>query len=190
MTMAHVHDFAATLGMTTTCCPMSLQGFLGDLVRSLGENATLGSVLQTLDKHYGVVLNFDVLSKELYSIKHGMGENMAEFGVHLSQQVQILQMEYPGRIQQEHVEEVKQNHFYEGLSPGYLQLLAHKVNGENPVTYTELLLAAKKLERWMEARDPLVLKTTTTWSLNVTHSHSQGNLFPSRKLKGNHAFTS
>ena len=34
----------------------SLQGFLGDLARSLGKDATLGNVLQRLDKHYGVVM--------------------------------------------------------------------------------------------------------------------------------------
>ena len=56
-------------------------------------------------------------------------------------------MEYPGRMQQKHVEEVKWDHFYEGLSPKYWQILAHKVDGENPVTYSELLLAAPKLER-------------------------------------------
>ena len=68
-------------------------------------------------------------------------------------------------------------------------MLAHKVDGENPVTYSELLLAAWKLERWVEAKDPLLPKTTTARSSNVTHSHSQGNLFPSRKLKGSHTFT-
>ena len=118
-----------------------------------------------------------------------MGENVAEFEVCLSQQVQILQAEYPSRIQQEHVEEVKWDHFYEGLSPEYRWMLSHKVDGENPVTYSELLLAAWKLERWAEARDPLVPKTTTTRSSNVTCSHSQGNLFPSKKLKGNCTFT-
>ena len=41
----------------------------------------------------------------------------------------------------------------------------------------------------MKARDPLLPKTTTTRCSNVTHSHSQGNLFPSRKLKGSHTFT-
>ena len=68
----------------------SLQGLPGDLARSLGEVATLDNVLQTLDEHYGVIMTFDALSKELYSLKQGMGENMAEFGVCLSQQVQIL----------------------------------------------------------------------------------------------------
>ena len=85
----------------------SLQGFPGDLARSLGKDATLTDILHMLDEHYGVVVMFNALSKELYSLKQSSGENVAEFGVCLSQQVQILQSEYPGRIQQEHVEEMK-----------------------------------------------------------------------------------
>ena len=155
----------------------------------MGEDATLSDVIQTLDEHYGVVMIFDALNKELYSLKQGMGENVAEFRACISQQVQILQMEYLSRIQQEHVEEVKWDYFYKGFSPKYQWMLAHKVSGENPVTCSELLLTAQKLERWAEARDPLVLKTATAGNLNIAHSHPQGNLFPSRRLKGNHTFT-
>ena len=67
-------------------------------MRSLSEDATLGNVLQMLDEHYDVMKIFDALSKELYSLRQGMGENVTEFGVHLSQQVQKLQTDYPGRI--------------------------------------------------------------------------------------------
>ena len=49
-------------------------------MRSLGEDATLGNVLSILNKHYGVVMTFDTLSKEFYSLKQGMGENVAESG--------------------------------------------------------------------------------------------------------------
>ena len=68
------------------------------MARSLGEDAILSDVLQILDKHYGVVMMFVFLSKELYYLKEGSGENVAELEVHLSQQVQILQAECPGRI--------------------------------------------------------------------------------------------
>ena len=47
----------------------SLQGFLGDIVRSVGEDATLCDVLWMLDEHYGVMMTFDALSKELYFLK-------------------------------------------------------------------------------------------------------------------------
>ena len=68
-------------------------------------------------------------------------------------------------------------------------MLAHKVDGEHPTSYSALLLAAWKLDRWTEARDLLLLKTTTTGGLNVLHSQTPGNLFPSQKLKGNCTFT-
>ena len=188
MVMGHICILSLLLGWLSLAA-ICLQVFAripGRPGRSLGEDGTL---CHALHKHYGVVMTFDTLSKEFYFIKEGMGENVAEFGLHLFQQVQILQTEYPSRIQQEHMEEVKQDHFYKGLSPEYWQMLVHKVNGENPVTYSELLLTAQKLERWVEVRDPLLPKNPTTGSLNVTHSHSQGNLFPSRKLKDHCTFT-
>ena len=85
------------------------------------------------------------------------------FRVHLSQQVQILQKEYPGRIQQEHVEEVKLDHFYEGLSPECWQMLAHKVNGENPVTFPELLLTAWKLGKMGRSKRPPAPENPYYW---------------------------
>ena len=51
-------------------------------------------------------------------------------------------MKHPSRIQQEHVEEVKQDCFYDNLNPGYQWMLAHKLDGENHVTYSKYLLAA------------------------------------------------
>ena len=87
------------------------------------------------------------------------------------------------------MEEVKWVCFYEGLSPEYWWMLAHKGDGENLVSYSKLLLAACKLERQMEARDPLLPKTITTGISNIICSHSQGNLFPSRKLKSSCTFT-
>ena len=40
--------------------------------------------LWMLDEHYGMVMTFNILSKELYSLKQGMGENVAEFRVCIS----------------------------------------------------------------------------------------------------------
>ena len=142
----------------------SLQGFQGDLARSLGKDTTLNDIFQTLDEHYGMVMMFNALSKELYSLKQGSGKNVAEFGVHLSQQVQILQSECLERIQQENIEEMKEDHFYEGLNPKYRWMLAHKVDDEHPTRYSNLFLAAQKLERQAEARDLLLLKGSHTFT--------------------------
>ena len=167
----------------------SLQGFLGDLASSLGKDATLSDVLQMLDENYSVVMTFDVLSKEIYSLKQGLSENVAVFWVYLLQQVQILKSEYPGRIQPEHMEEMKCYHFCEGLYPEYWKMLAHKVDGEHPASYSNLLLATQSLERWSEAGDPLPPKMAATSGSNMIHSQMPGNLFLSHKLRGNHTFT-
>ena len=50
------------------CIFSLLHGFLGDLATSLGKDATLNDVLQTLDKHYSVVMTSDALSKKLYCL--------------------------------------------------------------------------------------------------------------------------
>ena len=68
-------------------------------------------------------------------------------------------------------------------------MLAHKVNGKHPTRYSDLLLAAWKLERHAEARGLLLLKTTPTGGSNVAQTQTLGNLFPSQKLKGTHTFT-
>ena len=62
----------ALVGMTATCCPLSLglcKDIQEDIARSLGEDATLGNVLQMLDEHYGVVITFNASSKKLFSLK-------------------------------------------------------------------------------------------------------------------------
>ena len=122
-------------------------------------------------------------------LQAGIGREWAKFWVHLSQQVQILKLEYPGRIQPEHMEEMKHDNFYEGLSPKYQWILVHKVDGENSAGYCGLLLAAWKLERRAQAWDPLLPETAVTCGLNVIHSQAPGNLIPSHMQKGNHTFT-
>ena len=141
-----------------------------------------------LDKHYSVVMTFDVLSKELFSLKQGSNKNVAEFRVHFLQQVEIFQSEYPRRIQLEHLEEMKCDHFYEDFNPEYRWMLVHKVDGNHPASYSNLLLAKQKLERLAEARDPLPPKTAATNGSTTMHSQMPGNLYPSCMLKGNCTF--
>ena len=65
----------------------SSQGFLGNIARSLGKDTTLSDIFQMLDKHYGILMIFHTLCRALCSLNQGLGENVAEYWVHLSQQV-------------------------------------------------------------------------------------------------------
>ena len=44
---------------------------------------------------------------------------------------------------------MKQDHFHEGLNPEYRQMLAHKVDGQIPAGYSDLLLAMRS---WKEGQ--------------------------------------
>ena len=46
----------------------SLQGYLGELVKSLGTDITLDDVLTILDKHYNSVKALDALNQELFTL--------------------------------------------------------------------------------------------------------------------------
>ena len=52
------------LSSLTAHVPIST-GFSNGIGSNLGTNATLQEVLQMLDEHYGVVMTFNVLNKEL-----------------------------------------------------------------------------------------------------------------------------
>ena len=45
-------------------------------------------------------------------------------------------------------------------------MVVHKMDCKHPASYSNLLLAAGKLERWAEPRDALLPKTTTTGGSN------------------------
>ena len=120
----------------------------------------------------------NALSKELYSLKQELGENVAEVWVPILQQIQIFQLEYPGRIQPEHIEEMKHDDFYEGFNPEYWQILAHKVDGEHQASCSNLLLVTWKLERQAEARDSLPPRTATTMDQRWCVLRWQGICFP------------
>ena len=68
-------------------------------------------------------------------------------------------------------------------------MLAHKVDGEHPANYSDMLMAAQMLEWWVEVRDPLPPKMAATNGSTMMCSQTLGNLFPLHKLKDNHIFT-
>ena len=49
----------------------SLQGYLGELVRSSGMDITLDDVLTILDKHYNNAKALDALNQEHYQLRMG-----------------------------------------------------------------------------------------------------------------------
>ena len=56
------------------------QGYLGELVRSLGTNITLDSVIAVLDEHYNNVKDLDALNQECFQLQMADKEMVSGWG--------------------------------------------------------------------------------------------------------------
>ena len=63
---------------------------LAELVWSSGTDITLDEVLTILDEHYNNVKALDTLNQELFQMRMADKETVSDWGVHLSQHLQIL----------------------------------------------------------------------------------------------------
>ena len=73
----------------------SLQGYPGKLVQSSGTDITLDEVLTILDEHYNNVKALDALNQELFQMRMADKEMVSDWGVCLSQHLQILAASFP-----------------------------------------------------------------------------------------------
>ena len=73
----------------------SSQGYPGELVWSSGTDITLDKVLTILDEHYNNVKALDTLNQELFQMRMADKETVLDWGVHLSQHLQILVASFP-----------------------------------------------------------------------------------------------
>ena len=73
----------------------SLQGYPGKLVQSSSTDITLGKVLTILDEHYNNVKALDALNQELFQMRMADKETVLDWGVCLSQHLQILVASFP-----------------------------------------------------------------------------------------------
>ena len=89
----------------------SLQGYPGKLVWSSGTDITLDGVLTILDEHYNNVKAHDALNQELFKMRMADKETMSDWGIHLSQHLQILAASFPDRFPPDRVAELKRDRF-------------------------------------------------------------------------------
>ena len=73
----------------------SSQGYPGKLVWSSGTDITLDEVLTILDEHYNNVKALDALNQELFQMRMADKETVSDWGVCLSQYLQILVASFP-----------------------------------------------------------------------------------------------
>ena len=164
----------------------SLQGYSGKLVWSSGTDRTLDEVLTILDEHYNIVKALDALNQELFQMRMADKEAVLDWGVCLSQHLQILVASFPNRFPPEHVAELKRDHFYGRLPKRLKAMVAYLEAGPKVRTYSDYLRANREAEKedTIElSQSPRAPATDGPSKLRAT------SFFPLSKLKCNQPFT-
>ena len=164
----------------------SLQGYPGELVQSSGTDITLNEVLTILDEHYNNVKALDTLNQELFQMRMADKETVLDWGVHLSQHLQILAASFPNQFPPECVAKLKRDQFYGRLPKRLKVMVAYLKAGPQVRTYSDYLRATREAEKEDSielSQSPRVPATDGPSKLRAT------SFFPLRKLKGSQPFT-
>ena len=164
----------------------SLQVYPSKLVWSSGTDITLNEVLTILDEHYNNIKALDTLNQELFQMRMADKETVSDWGIYLSQHLQILAASFPDRFPLERVTELKRDPFYGRLPKRLKAMVAYLKVGPQVRTYSDYLRATREAEK----EDTIEL----SWSPRVPATDGSSKLratsfFPLRKLKGNQPYT-
>ena len=124
------------------CTIRSLQGYPGELVQSSGTDITLDDVLTILDEHYNNVKALDALNQELFQMRMANKETVLDWGICLSQHLQILVASFPDWFPPDRVAELKRDHFYGRLPKRLKVMVAYLKAGPQVRMYSDYLRAA------------------------------------------------
>ena len=155
-----------------------LQGYPGELVRSLGTDIPLDCILAILDEHYNNVKALDALNQELLQLWMGEKETVSDCGVCLSRHLQILMSSFPECFPLDHVAELKQDCLYGGLPKQLKVMVAYLKASSNERMYSDYLWVAHEAEK-EEAKEPSHNQTAA-----ITNKPKVMSFFPLWKLKG------
>ena len=121
-----------------------LQGYPGELVQSLGTDITHDDVLTILDEHYNNVKAFDALNQELFQMRMADKETVLDWGICLSQHLQILAASFPDGFPPDRVAKLKRDCFYGGLPKRLKVMVAYLKVGPQVRMYSDYLRATSR----------------------------------------------
>ena len=112
-------------------------------------------------------------------------ETVSDWGVHLSRHLQILAVSLLDHFPQDHVAELKRDHFYGGLPKWLKAMVAYLKVGPQVRMYSDYLRAAREAEK----EDSIKLsRSSRSQPTDGPSKPRTTSFFPLRKLKGSQPF--
>ena len=122
----------------------SLRGAPAELVRGLGPNPAVETVIKKLYSMHGAVAPLDVMMRRLFNISQNKGEQISPFATRLETAINSIQHDHPGQLTQATIQNSLRDRFYQGLKKSLKESLRYLYAAK--VTYEEILTAARAAE--------------------------------------------
>ena len=97
----------------------SLRGAPAELVRGLGPNPAVETVIKTLHSMHGAVAPLDVMMRRLFNISQNKGEQISSFATRLETAINSIQHDHPGQLTKATIQSSLRDRFYQGLKENF-----------------------------------------------------------------------
>ena len=125
-----------------------LRGAPAELVRGLGPNPAVETVLRKLHTMHRAVAPLDVMMRRLFNISQNKGEHVSQFATRLKTALNNTQHDHPGQLTKATIQNSLRDHFYQGLKKAYKDSLHYLYAAKAP--YEDILTAARAAETEQE----------------------------------------
>ena len=122
----------------------SLRGTPGELVRSLGSDASVATILKALQGKYGAVAPLDVMMKKLFGISQGKTESVTNYAIRVESTLANIQRDHPRLVDPAYMESSGRDRFFQGLKKTYRDSLRYLYDTGG--SYEAIVNAARKAE--------------------------------------------
>ena len=117
----------------------SLRGAPAELVRGLGPNPAVETMIKKLKTMHGAVSPLDVMMRKLFTLSQGKTEHIF---------FNNIQRDHPRQLTQVTIQSSLRDRFYQGLKKTYKESLCYLYAAKAP--YEEILIAARAVEAEQE----------------------------------------
>ena len=126
----------------------SLRGAPAELVRGLGPNPAVETVIKKLHSMHGAVAPLDVMMRRLFNISQNKGEQISSFATRLETAINSIQRDHPGQLTKATIQSSLRDQFYQGLKKTLKESLRYLYAAKAP--YEDILTAARAAEAELE----------------------------------------
>ena len=126
----------------------SLRGAPAELVRGLGPNPAVETMIKKLKTMHGAVSPLNATMRRLFTLSQGKTEHISAFATSLETALNNIQRDHPGLLTQVTIQSSLRDRFYQGLKKTYKESLHYLYAANAP--YEEILIAARAVEAEQE----------------------------------------